>query len=580
VTIVPPNFSSNTALEYLTLRRINLDNTDLAVTDFSRLGNLTALDVSGNKLLTKLPAALSQCLLLQQLDVRDCALSDQDSVFDMKNTRVSYLRLDNNGIDTLSANTICRLSNFVTSSGSFALYLSGNSLSSLPDCIWNYPISTLTLGSTKFATFPTGLFGFSLNTLSWNGNDRVMTVADNTWNIQKWYADLKTLELINTKISAPFPIELRKCLRLTKIHAAGNSFSGTLPDDFFANGGVEDFDITDSSLSGPFPAGGFSDYMTRIRVKGNKFTTIPDTIQQFSSSGMIWEINFSDNDLAIIPSNEIWASITSLNSIWVGGNPRLTGSIPTAWLQSGSVNASFCSFTGNVPALTSRVYELYLSGNLLAGTIQPPVSSQSLRAFDVSQNALHGEIPSAFGDSSGSFDWSSLTTFNVSYNRLTGTFPSNLNRLVNLVRLGLNNNGLSGALPDFSQLSNVSHFEGHTNFFSICQSNPKFASGSLTLQNCSVVNNLYPGACHCPSFVQGLCQADLTCPSPDYVPVNVPLGEAPTPIRPPSVFVAPSTSSTNPEPNNDDSVPNVSGRLGSSLLLLSFSLAFIVCLGF
>jgi hypothetical protein len=218
------------------------------------------------------------------------------------------------------------------------------------------------------------------------------------------------------------------------------------------------------------------------------------------------------------------------------------------------LNASYCSFYGNHPALnSSELVYLYLSGNALNGTITPPLRVYSLYDWFVDQNELTGSLPEALGMPAANLRWSILRYFNVSYNRFTHSLPATINNLPNLQRLGLSHNGFQGILPDFSKLKLVVQFEGDTNFFSICASNPHFSSSHLSINSCTVKDNLYPGACFCPEYVEDACQADTECPAPSFVPLSVPLGEAPTPVRPPTTLNVPAaepTSDTSVDPNS------------------------------
>jgi Leucine-rich repeat (LRR) protein len=530
-----PDFTNNTGLTEITLGGNNFTTGTFANFDFSKLTALTRFDVSDNPRLSKLPPSLSACTLLESLFAYKCALNQADSFPDMRNTKVSAIYAYNNGITTLP-NAFCQLSNWVKTSGTnFSLYLSENPLGNLPSCFSSYQIDNIELSETSFTSFPSVLFNSYIRELNWESNDRRLTLSTGAVDLSKWRESLVSLTLENTQIEGPFLNGLAGS-QFYGLSASGNHFTGTIADNFFSGGRMEYFRVAGSTLSGPFPASvGLSTNLDGIHAAGNKFTSVPDSIANLYK---LQELDFSDNDLRSIPmSNSVWESMSLLRVLSIGGNHGLTGSIPTSWVSGTelyNVNASYCSFRGDHPAINSTIlYKLFLSGNFLDGTIKEPIKAGYLRDWHFDQNSLHGSIPASVGKNSADLDWSSLRSFNASYNRLTGPLPISFresNSLRNIEQLHINNNGLSGALPNFENLYNVESFIAHTNFFNICLANPSFSEGHVSPDECSVVNNPYFGGCYCPEYFHTFCQADYTCPPPDFV--QVPLGEAPTPVLP------------------------------------------------
>ncbi|RKZ36784.1 MAG: hypothetical protein DRQ49_17345 [Gammaproteobacteria bacterium] len=106
---------------------------------------------------------------------------------------------------------------------------------------------------------------------------------------------------------------------------------------------------------------------------------------------------------------------------------------------------------GNLVNLT----DLSLSSNQLSGTIPSELSNLvNLTRLDLDSNQLSGTIPSELGN------LVNLTYLNLGDNQLSGTIPSELGNLVNLgdgtvEGLYLNNNQLSGIIPDLSNLTKL-----------------------------------------------------------------------------------------------------------------------------
>jgi Leucine-rich repeat (LRR) protein len=561
-----PDFANNTGLTAISLSNNGLEDSDFEGKNFGVFTSLSTLELSSNSLLSKLPDGLSTITTLRTINVNYCNMTRADSFFDMRNTRLTSFSVGYNGMTTFPSQ-LCQLSTLWATYGNVSVNLAGNYYTSIPSCFFTQGINSLTLGDTKITSFPTGVMDLYLNYFYWYGNDVPMTLS--SWNLNAWKDKMHVFHLESTHLTAPFPSGMRDFPTLYSFYASENRFTTPIPDDFFINGIISEFSVPYCGLTGAFPSSVGRAALSYIEAYGNQFTSIPDSIGQIVD---LYYIDFSDNALNSIPSNNIWANLTNMEYVYIGGNRHLYSQLPQAWFNDpmNTLNATYCSFYGDHPAINSSALSyIYLTNNLLDGTIKAPEKMSYLYYWFADQNGLTGSLPANLGEASSGISWTYFYQFNVSFNRLTGTLPAGLNNLGNLQLLGLNNNGFHGALPYFDQLSNVYQFDGSTNFFNICTSDPHFSSGSLGTDYCNVKQNLYPGACSCPEFVDSYCQADTECPAPGFIPVSIPLGDAPTPVRPPS-HGAPQTAAT--PTSTGDSSQNLPSVISSLLVLLLVAL--------
>ena len=107
----------------------------------------------------------------------------------------------------------------------------------------------------------------------------------------------------------------------------------------------------------------------------------------------------------------------------------------------------------------NRVTQLDLSGNHLTGPIPPEIGNLThLTQLDLSDNHLTGTIPAALGNLTG------LTQLHLHDNQLTGTIPKQLGNLGNLTTLHLHDNKLTGTIPAaLGNLTSLTTLDLHDN---------------------------------------------------------------------------------------------------------------------
>jgi Leucine-rich repeat (LRR) protein len=565
-----PDLSSFHKLRFLDLSKNNLSHASLAISDFSRLTVLETLILSGNPMLGTLPTSLSGATRLQEILVSNCGLSSENAFFDMSSTQVRIIDASQNALTSIPT-SLCQLS--ATATG-LELNLLGNPLVEIPSCLQSHNFSQIKLGPTSMEFFPLGwLHNSEMHQFQWLGNDRPMTLPGGVpFDFSAWTSTLDLLVLEGTQIGSEFPYQLKNASFLSSISLKGNRFTGSLPDDFFEFGSVETFDISGSSLRGPFPSS-IGHQMKSINVSGNQFTTISDTIGQASSLAIL---DFSQNKLETIPNDSVWQQLRQLSTISLANNPGLTGNVPPSWL-SGMVrvlDARGCSFTGDLPPINTPYLEyLHLGSNHLDGTISKPLRA-NLKEMNLDQNDLHGPLPSEFGYGTPDMVWTSLTALNLSHNQLSGALSANFSLISSLTSLDMSHNAFEGPLPNFESWSNLARFDGSSNTFNICQSDPRFGPTLLTTSTCNLSNNIFPEVCLCPIFVMD-CQTE-TCPegslpsSPDLSNPSFasPSSVLPFPTSPTPKGQAPPTGNSSPAMGNFSSFILSLASLTLGLLLM------------
>ncbi|GJP43596.1 hypothetical protein CLOM_g3038 [Closterium sp. NIES-68] len=215
--------------------------------------------------------------------------------------------------------------------------------------------------------------------------------------------DVVSLELPESGVSGPFPLELSQLTSLTALDLGGNNLSGVIPAGVFASLPLlSEILLNGNSLEGGFP--------------WNEVFTQANSPLMF--------LRLDDNNFVGELRDNVFENATQLHSLTLCGN-KFTGPIPSS-LGSASeisiVDLSTNWFTGSVPpslADKPALEVLTLSHNRLSGEI--PAFLGKLPAIvnlDLSHNWFIGRVPASFS----SFG-QSLRALTLSYNALTGPLP-------------------------------------------------------------------------------------------------------------------------------------------------------------
>eukprot|EP00797_Seminavis_robusta_P029602 Sro5_g004150.2 (329) ;mRNA; f:69451-70437 len=164
------------------------------------------------------------------------------------------------------------------------------------------------------------------------------------------------------------------------------------------------------------------------------------------------------------------ALLTSLEYLTALERNQITGTIMTE--LGGLTNLRILKlasneWTGPIPSelglLTQNLLELELINNKLSGQVPSALWNLSnLEVFTLGSNDLSGSIPSDVG-----YQLPHLQEFNIPRNQFEGTVPTSLGLMTDLVYLNLHENSFTGPLPsEIGQLVNLQKMFLKENFIS------------------------------------------------------------------------------------------------------------------
>ncbi|XP_019051666.1 PREDICTED: probable LRR receptor-like serine/threonine-protein kinase At1g56140 [Nelumbo nucifera] len=222
-------------------------------------------------------------------------------------------------------------------------------------------------------------------------------------------------------LSGSIPAELGKLTDLRLLAFGSNNFSGPLPPEIGNLVKLEQIYIDSSGVSGEIPAT-FAKLvnMQILWASDNNFTgKLPEFIGDWTK---LKTLRFQGNSFeGPIPSS--YSNLTSLTDLRIS--------------ELSNANSTL-DFIKDMKALTV----LILRNNMISGTIPSSIGElQSLQKLDLSFNNLRGEIPSSL------FNLSSLSYLFLGNNNLSGSLPPQSSG--NLVSIDLSYNQLSGSFPSW-----------------------------------------------------------------------------------------------------------------------------------
>ncbi|XP_052139236.1 receptor like protein 22-like [Oryza glaberrima] len=466
---MPPQILNLTRLQTLLLHSNNFTGT-VEITSFSKLENLSVLNLSNNKLLVVDEENSSSVLSFPKinfLSLASCSISTFPNILKHLN-EITSLDLSCNQIQGAIPQWA-----WETWKGLyfFLLNISHNNFTSLGhdtllplhieyfDLSFNsiegaIPIpregsSTLDYSSNQFSSMPlhystylgeTLVFRASKNKLSGNipssicTTVRTLQLIDLSYNnlsgpipscLMEDLTALQVLSLKENKLVGKLPDSIKEGCVLEALDLSGNLFEGKIPRSLVACKNLEFLDIGSNQISDTFPC--WVSELPKLQVlvlKSNKFTG-----QVMDPSYMVGgdTCEFTELRIADMASN------------------NFNGTLPEAWFK---MLKSMMARSDNETLVMENLYyhgQTYQFTATVTYKGNSMTISKILRTLvliDFSNNAFHGTIPETIGE------LILLHGLNMSHNALTGPIPPQLGRLNQLESLDLSSNKLSGEIPN------------------------------------------------------------------------------------------------------------------------------------
>ncbi|XP_044421291.1 receptor-like protein 6 [Triticum aestivum] len=439
-------FQSLTQLTYLNLSGCNFDFQ--VPVDIFRLTNLVTLDLGYNRWELRPSTIVASDLgKLKELHLEQVNITGTAPEFFKALANhfplLQILRLNECPLSGPLHPSLSRLNSLSV------IDLGYNSLTGpLPDLFTpsNFPfLRELVLGGNYFepGTFPLGITGLK---------------------------NLMILDLGTTNLVGAIPTSIGSLMSLTELRIGGNSFSGRLPSALSNLTNLIILDCRCSGLSGKIP---WLTSLTRLEIvwlAGNNFTG-PVPLDGHMYPYLI-EVRLSNNSLSgTVPASLF--TLPALQTLCLQMN-RLSGAIeefqnPSAKLTD--IDLSSNQLTGAVPTSFSyltALQSLQLDNNNFTGTLDlnPFLRLRNLSVISASYNPLLSA--SGDGNEVDASSNSSISTLFLAYCNLT-RFPLAVRYLPELQYLDLSSNQIHGEIPDWIWRNMSSLNLSHNHFTTVGQ---------------------------------------------------------------------------------------------------------------
>ncbi|KAG8656237.1 hypothetical protein MANES_04G110400v8 [Manihot esculenta] len=408
------------------------------------LKRLTELDLKNNKFSGPLPQCLGNISNLQYLDLSSNQFTGNMESILSKLTSLECLVLSGNNFEGLFSFSALanhsKLEIFELSSGSSKLEVD-------------------TQNPTWFPTFQLKLFHLSNCHL----NVQTRTVP----SFLLYQHDMNFIDLSHNKLTGAFPSWiLQNNSKLQVMNLMNNSFAGSFQLPNFNHRDLVKLEISSNNITGQLPKefGLVLSNLCYINMSRNSFHgNVP------SSVGEIRQLRYMDlsyNNFSGVLPGSILGNGTDLYYLYLSNN-------------------NFNAIGGESSSIRAELFVLDMSNNKLSDTIPLQLCNMvSLRILDLSENRLHGSLPSCFNSPwlqflflqknslSGSIPYvlstsPSLVALDLRDNKFTGNIPTWIDQLSELRVLSLGGNPLGGHLPEqLCELRNVSILDLSRNLLS------------------------------------------------------------------------------------------------------------------
>ncbi|KAH9659103.1 putative LRR receptor-like serine/threonine-protein kinase [Citrus sinensis] len=222
---------------------------------------------------------------------------------------------------------------------------------------------------------------------------QILDLSDNTIHGSIPYQigylfQLITLDLGQNLLTGKIPPSLGRLSSLQTLSVPENGLRGTLPPELGKLSNLEELWLTSNNLRGDLP----KDYenlknLTILEIAGNYLSgPIPRFIAKWDNLYFLYVSDLQTMGFSFPKS----ANLSSISSLTLR-NCSITGSIPpyiANWNQLGYLDLSFNNLTGGIPNTLKKLFlsELYLTGNMLNGTLPDWIYSNVKKKGDLAYN--------------------------------------------------------------------------------------------------------------------------------------------------------------------------------------------------
>ncbi|CAI6005554.1 unnamed protein product, partial [Closterium sp. NIES-65] len=431
-----------TSLQLLDLSHNQFDGNLEMLTTYSA-NSLKYLDISYNKYECDLPGDVTLLKRLEHLDLRGNVILVPLPPTISKLSSLTFLGLSNSTLQDIPL--------LVSFTDLKHLSLGGSGITSLPN-----QLSLLT-GLTSLNASGIGLTGpFPPYIVNFPG--------------------LVYLNLSNNYITGSIPDKLSSLVNLSALSLENNRLQGDIPGKLLTLPVIKTMILRSNALTGITPPGPITAPSLEILDLGyNRLAAIADslfsltTLQQLYLNGNVIPGTIPMTFSVLVNLDTLWLNnnqlsgtippllviMTQLRVLNLGRN-LLTGEIASSVLQAADkmitrsatrVSKAAAVAHPSVDDAPPKLESLCLSDNFLAGSIPPSLMNfNRLNDIQLQNNQLSGTIPNVD-------PLNSLTNLRLADNNFTGTIPESIGGLLLLEHLDLSGNSLSGEIPeDFTGL--------------------------------------------------------------------------------------------------------------------------------
>ncbi|KAI6671731.1 hypothetical protein NL676_006616 [Syzygium grande] len=276
-------------------------------------------------------------------------------------------------------------------------------------------------------------------------------------------SDLRILDLVANSLEGRIPPELGKLEKLTGLGLAVNNLTGPIPKSLANLTFLREFSLSENRLSGDIPRElGQLRLLRMFQISSNGLLTGSIPAQLFNLSLMEY-FAVAENQLVVEIPPDIGFTLPNVRILLLGKN-QLYGSIPSSISNATKLEWLFISFgqlTGSIPqdlGKLKNLVKLNLGMNELGngegndlGFLSSLVNCTKLEVLAFNNNSLSGVLPNHITNLS----------FNLNYllmgaNRISGSIPNDIQKLENLILIGMEENLFTGQIPaSFGLMKNL-----------------------------------------------------------------------------------------------------------------------------